>query len=184
VQAAVARDADHLVRVGRPRDVVAPLAVRALEAQVDLHVVVQWDLEVHLLLPVRALRLDHALGADEPVRRACEPGRVLVHVQAGLLDEVACVRAVGKDRVRLVVGAPARCVVALEGVRTHRAVEGHLAACPQAQAQSTPNVRGCQLALARRVPLKRTLLERGGHRSACYCRKFQVGHSKPSVNNE
>ena len=64
VQSAVARDADDLVRTRRPGDVIAPLAVRALEAQVDLHVVVQRDLEVHLLLPVRALGLDHALGAD------------------------------------------------------------------------------------------------------------------------
>ncbi len=43
VQIAVARHADDLVRSGRPRDEVAPLAVRALEAQVDLQVVVQRD---------------------------------------------------------------------------------------------------------------------------------------------
>ena len=170
MQIAVARHADHLVRVGRPRDVVAPLAVRALEAQVDLHVVVQRDLEVHLLLPVGALGLDHALGANEPVWRSSEPGRVLVHVQASLLDEVARVRAVGEDRVRLVVAAPARRIVALEGVRAHRALKRDLAARPQAQAQCGSDVRGGQLALARRVPLRRALLKRSRHGSDRYFR--------------
>ena len=170
MQIAVARHADHLVRVGRPRDVVAPLAVRALEAQVDLHVVVQRDLEVHLLLPVGALGLDHALGANEPVWRSSEPGRVLVHVQASLLDEVARVRAIGKDRVRLVVAAPARRIVALEGVSAHRALKRDLAARPQAQAQCGSDVRGGQLALARRVPLRRALLKRTRHGSDRYFR--------------
>ena len=32
-----------------------------------------------------------SLGANEPVRRACKPGRVLVHVQTRLLDEVALI---------------------------------------------------------------------------------------------
>ena len=85
---------------------------------------------MHLLLPVRALGLDHALGANEPVWRACEPGRVLVHVQTCLLDQVARVRAVRKDRVRLIVRAPTRCVVALEGVNAHSAVERDFTARP------------------------------------------------------
>ena len=119
---------------------------------------------MHLLLPVGALGLDHALSADEPVRRSSEPGCVLVHVQTSLLDEVARVRAVGEDRVRLVVAAPARRIVALEGVRAHRALKRDLAARPQAQAQCGSDVRGGQLALARRVPLRRTLLKRRGHR--------------------
>jgi hypothetical protein len=46
------------------------------------------------LAPVGALGLDDALGADQPVRRTREPVCVLVHVQAGRLDEVARVRAV------------------------------------------------------------------------------------------
>ena len=170
VQTAVARHTDHLVRVGCPRDVVAPLAVRTLKAQVNLHVVVQWDLKMHLLLPVGALGLDHALSADEPVRRSSEPGCVLVHVQTSLLDEVARVRAVSEDRVRLVVAAPARRVVALEGVRAHRAVVRDLAARPQAQAQCGSDVRGGQLALARRVPLRRALLKRSRHGSDRYFR--------------
>lgn len=83
VQIAIARHANDLVRSGRPRDEVAPFAVRALEAQVNLQVVVQRDRLVRRLAPVRALGLDDALRADQPVRRAREPVCVLVHVQAG-----------------------------------------------------------------------------------------------------
>lgn len=78
--------------------------------------------------------------------------------------------AVHGERVRLVLCAPTRRVVALERVCADRALVRDLAARPRAEPERCADVRGCELTFARCMPLECTLLQRGRHKGARYFR--------------